>query len=79
MKDNRVRYNPAEKSAIIRYQVRCFCLTRQDLVASAMTDRFLNNLQRIAKVCADPGPFATPYISAVSNGCLSEWRASAAV
>jgi len=24
MKDNRVRYNPAEKSAIIRYQVRVF-------------------------------------------------------
>ncbi len=57
MKDNRVRYNPAEKSSIVRYQVRCFCLTRQDLVAAAMADRFLHNLQRITEVCADAGPF----------------------
>jgi hypothetical protein len=26
MKDGRVRYNPAEKAAIIRRRVRCFCL-----------------------------------------------------
>ncbi len=57
MKDNRVRYNPAEKSSIVRYQVPCFCLTRQDLVAAAMADRFLHNLQRITEVCADAGPF----------------------
>ena len=26
MKDGRVRYNPAEKAAIVRHRVRCFCL-----------------------------------------------------
>jgi hypothetical protein len=57
MKDARVRYNAAEKLAITRFSVRCFCLSRQDVTAAAMAERFLYNLERIAAACAERGPF----------------------
>lgn len=57
MKDARVRYNPAEKAAIVRHNVKCFCLARRDLSAADMADRFLRNLDAIANACAEPGPF----------------------
>lgn len=57
MKDARVRYNAPEKAAIAEYQVRCFCLSRQDLKADEMAARFLRNLVRIEKGCSKPGPF----------------------
>jgi hypothetical protein len=38
-----VRYNPAEKDAIRRHAVRCFCLSRQDLTGAEMAGRFLTN------------------------------------
>ncbi|MDQ1429165.1 MAG: hypothetical protein QOK39_2641 [Acidimicrobiaceae bacterium] len=56
MKDARVRYNAAEKLAIVRHVVRCFCLSRQDLAAELMANRFLTNLSRIESACVDPGP-----------------------
>ena len=57
MKDTRVRYNTAEKLVITRFNVRCFCLARQDLDATAMAGRFLFNLDRIASACSESGPF----------------------
>src|SRR5579871_6873488 len=36
MKDARVRYNRAEKLAIVSSSVRCFCLARRDLPADEM-------------------------------------------
>ncbi len=57
MKDTRVRYNAGEKLAITRFGVRCFCLSRQDLDATAMAGRFLNNLERIAAACDERGSF----------------------
>lgn len=57
MKDARVRYNAAEKLVIVRLGVRCFCLSRQDLAAGRMADRFLTNLGRIEGACVQPGPF----------------------
>ena len=57
MKDARVRYNTAEKLVITRFNVRCFCMSRQDLDAPAVASRFLFNLERIALACAVPGPF----------------------
>lgn len=57
MKDGRVRYNAVEKGAIVEHRVRCFCLSRRDLTAEEMADRFLRNLERIEAVCADAGPF----------------------
>ena len=57
MKDRRVRYRTAEKSAIRRYKVRCFCLARQDLTGDQMAQRFLANIDRIAAACDRRGPF----------------------
>ena len=57
LKDGRVRYNAAEKAAIKRHAVRCFCLSRQDLDAPTMADRFLTNLVAIEAACALSGPF----------------------
>jgi hypothetical protein len=57
MKDSRVRINIAERSAIVRNGVRCFCIANQQLSAELMAQRFLRNLGRIADACADSGPF----------------------
>ena len=56
LKDARVRYNPAEKDAIRRHAVRCFCLSRQDLTGAEMAGRFLTNLDSIVTACQLPGP-----------------------
>lgn len=57
MKDTRIRYNPAEREAVKRHGVRCFCLTRQDLSGSEMAGRFVTNLPAITRACAESGPF----------------------
>ncbi len=57
LKDARVRYNPAEKDAIRRHAVRCFCLSRQDLTGAEMAHRFVTNLDSIVTACQLPGPF----------------------
>lgn len=58
MKDTRIRYNPAERSSVLRHSVQCFCLTSQSLSSDEMARRFLDNLDAIAQACADdPGPF----------------------
>ena len=57
LKDRRVRYNEAEKAAIVRYSVRCFCIPRADLDATVMAARFVQNLHRIVAACAAEGPF----------------------
>ncbi len=51
MKDSRVRYNAAEKSAIISTGVRCFALARRDLPAQEMAARFIRNLESITTIC----------------------------
>ncbi len=43
MKDTRIRYNPAERSAVLRHTVRCFCLTSQSLSSAEMAGRFLDS------------------------------------
>jgi hypothetical protein len=57
MKDTRIRYNPAERGAVLRHSVQCFCLTSQSLSSDEMARRFLDNLDAIAKACEEPGPF----------------------
>jgi hypothetical protein len=41
MKDERIRYQPAEKAVITRWSVRAFCLARGDLAATVMADLFV--------------------------------------
>jgi hypothetical protein len=58
MKDTRIRYNPAERAAVLRHSVQCFCLTSQSLSSDHMAQRFLDNLNTIAQACRDDeGPF----------------------
>jgi hypothetical protein len=57
MKDERIRRRPAEKATLIRAAVRCFVITRGDLLAEQMAQRFLVNLAAIERACAEPGPF----------------------
>ncbi len=57
MKDTRIRYNPAEREAVKAYTVRCFCLSSQNLAATDMTARFIDNLDAITEACGKPGPF----------------------
>ena len=53
MKDDRIRYRPVEKAAVIEWRVRAFCLARRDLTASAMAETYLSNLDRITAICAE--------------------------
>lgn len=57
MKDRGIRFNVAEREAARRYAVRCFCITRQNLTAQEMADRFLHNLTAMEAACIQPGPF----------------------
>jgi hypothetical protein len=57
MKDNRIRYNRAEREAVRTYGVRASCLSSQSLTAEEMSARFLGNLARITLACQDAGPF----------------------
>lgn len=56
-KDAQIRRRQAEREAVERFQVRCFCITRQDLNAAEMAGRYLTHLRSITAACAEPGPF----------------------
>ena len=56
MKDDRIRHRPAEKAALIEAGVQSFVLSG-NLVAAAMAQRVLDNLDAIAAACASSGPF----------------------
>jgi PIN like domain len=57
MKDTRIRYNAAERAALVRHGVRAFCLSSQSIDANGMAACFLGNLGAITAACRDPGPF----------------------
>lgn len=57
MKDRRIRWNRVEQDAVMTHNVKAFCLTRQDLLATEMSARFLDNLPAITRACSKPGPF----------------------
>ena len=57
MKDERIRYNEAEKAAVKRFSVKCFCLSSKNLTAIDMADRFVKNLHSITAACQQSGPF----------------------
>ena len=57
MKDEAIRRNQLERRAVKAFQVRCFCLTRQDLSAREMARRFVENLPAMVRACSQPGPF----------------------
>jgi hypothetical protein len=71
MKDTRIRYSPAERGAVLRHSVQCFCLTSQSLAAEEMARRFLDNLDAIAQACHDD---AGPFIYAVHSARIERLR-----
>jgi hypothetical protein len=56
-KDERIRRRPAERAAVRRHGARCFYFTRGDLPADTYVERILNNLDAMARACAEDGPF----------------------
>jgi len=57
MKDDRIRYRPVERAAVIDHRVRAFCLTSGNLRARDMAALYLAVLDRLAAACTEPGPF----------------------
>jgi hypothetical protein len=57
MKDERIRYRPAERAALVDHGVMAFRLTSGNLRAADMAGLFLGVVDRLAAACAVPGPF----------------------
>jgi hypothetical protein len=57
LKDARIRGRTVERQTVQRFNVRCSCITRQDLTAAHMAERYLKHLQAITRACAQPGLF----------------------
>lgn len=57
MKDERIRYRPVERAAVIAFGVQAFCLTNGNLRAAAMAQQFLAVIDEITTACGRPGPF----------------------
>ena len=57
MKDERIRYRPAERAALVAHQVQAFCLTGGNLRAAVMAQQYLAVLDDLARACQAPGPF----------------------
>lgn len=57
MKDDRIRYRPAERAAVIAHDVQAFCLSSGTLRASAMANQYLSVLDDLAAACQQPGAF----------------------
>ena len=57
LKDARMRSRTVERETVKAFGVRCFCITRQDLTAAQMAERYLEHLDAITAACGDPGSF----------------------
>lgn len=57
MKDERIRYRPAERAALIDHRVRAFCLASGNLRATEMAQLYLDVLDKLVAACGAPGPF----------------------
>ena len=57
MKDERIRYRPAERAALVRARVQAFCLTGGNLLAVDMAHAYLRALPGMVDACCRPGPF----------------------
>lgn len=57
MKDDRIRYRPAELDALVEHGVRAFCLTNANLRGEEQAARIVASLQAIADASSEPGPY----------------------
>jgi PIN like domain len=72
MKDDKIRYRPAELEALTASGVRAFCLTNANLRGADMAQRFVDQLPKILRIANEqPGP----YIYGVyADGVRPLWR-----
>ena len=71
MKDDKIRYRPAELESLTTSGVRAFCLTNANLRGADMAQRFVEALPKIQKIASDQDG---PYIYGVySNGVRPLW------
>lgn len=71
MKDDKIRYRPAELQAVIEAGVRAFCLTNANLGGRATAERFVLQLPKISEIAAAQ---AGPYIYGVyADGVRPLW------
>jgi hypothetical protein len=56
-KDKNIRRRPLEVEAILSARVRAFVLTATDLTGPEQANAFVKALQRIVRLCQQPGPF----------------------
>jgi len=72
MKDDRIRYRPAEQQAVLDVGVACFCLhPSKDMTGEDMANAFERALPRILRiVAAEPGG---GYIRGVNRGGQVRW------
>lgn len=58
LKDDKIRYRPAELEALTAAGVRAFCLTNANLGGRAMAERLVRQLPRIHEIATtEPGPY----------------------
>ncbi len=57
MKDERIRYRPSERAAVVAHRVQAFCLTGGNLRSAAMAEQYLAVMGDLAQACTRPGPF----------------------
>lgn len=56
MKDDRIRYRPAEREALIAAGVVAFCLAGGNMRAAEMADLLVSRLPQMQRLCLEPGP-----------------------
>jgi hypothetical protein len=57
MKDERIRYRPAERAAFVNHRVRACRLTSGNLCAAEIAQLYITVLEKLTAACATPGPF----------------------
>lgn len=71
MKDDKIRFRPAELEALTLAGVRAFCLTNANLRGQEMAKRFVTQLATIYRIAAEQ---AGPYIYGVyADGVRALW------
>lgn len=73
MKDDRIRYRPTEREALVAHGVRAFCLTNANLRGVEQAARIVGNLDAILRSAEEPGPYV---IGIYATGLRRLWPAT---
>jgi hypothetical protein len=72
MKDERIRYRPAERAALVAHQVQAFCLTGGNLRAAVMAEQYIAVMSDLARPVRHRAPSSTPSRQADSVASTSD-------